>query len=513
MNTTTHPWKGWLTWLSQGAMTFLALALLAGVGWWGHHSGWKLPTFSSIKGETDPETEAWCDAHGVPADICVGCKPELGPQQKDYGWCAEHGVFQCTIDHPELAQMPNTPIVATEDRQRVKQGLETRPRPTNDEFSTLYQRLIQFTSQDAMDEAGVDVAMVENRPILETVHAPAEIVYDPTRLARLSARAPGTVWLAQKQVGDPVASGEVIAIVDAVRVGDAKAKLLQDLAQVTLAQATLDRLTKLRGDVVSEAQVLEAEASLKQARAVLLGSRQTLVNLGLPLELQEVEGLTEAELTKKLQFLGLPDSIIRGLDPDTTTSNLIPVKAPFAGIVSQRNVVEGEVVDTATPLYVIVDTSQMWLNINVRQEDVQYVAIGKKVLFDKETGTIDWISSSADPMTRSVEARAVLQNPDGKLRASTFGEARIVLREEANVPMVPSQALEWDGSSHIVFVRDKHFFEDQAPKLFHTRTVRPGVTQEGWTEIIVGVLPGEVVATDGSGVLRAELLKNDIGAG
>lgn len=135
-------------------MTFLALAVLAGVGWWGHHSGWKLLTFSSITSDIEPEIEAWCDAHGVPADICVGCKPALGPQQKDYGWCTEHGVFQCTIDHPDLAQMPNTPIVTEADRQRVKRGLETRPRPVNDEFSKLYQRVIQFASQEAMDEAG-----------------------------------------------------------------------------------------------------------------------------------------------------------------------------------------------------------------------------------------------------------------------------------------------------------------------------------------------------------------------
>lgn len=104
MNTTRFQSKGWLSWLSQGVMTLLAISVLAGVGWWGHHSGWMLPTFSSIKGEAEAEADAWCDLHGVPVDECVTCIPTLGPQQKEYGGAKEHGVFQCTIEHPELCK-------------------------------------------------------------------------------------------------------------------------------------------------------------------------------------------------------------------------------------------------------------------------------------------------------------------------------------------------------------------------------------------------------------------------
>jgi hypothetical protein len=43
--------------------------------------------------------------------------------------------------------------------------------------------------------------------------------------------------------------------------------------------------------------------------------------------------------------------------------------------------------------------------------------------------------------------------------------------------------------------------------------VRCGVTNGDYTEIIAGVLPGEVIVTKGAGVLRAELLKGNLGAG
>ena len=65
-----------------------------------------------------------------------------------------------------------------------------------------------------------------------------------------------------------------------------------------------------------------------------------------------------------------------------------------------------------------------------------------------------------------------------------------------------------------MFVRDKGFFDSKtSPKVFHVRTVRLGTKTEKYTEVLSGVLPGEVVAAKGSDVLRAEMLKNNLGEG
>ena len=265
--------------------------------------------------------------------------------------------------------------------------------------------------------------------------------------------------------------------------------------------------------------MLEAEAALRLARVQLAGARQTLVNLGLVIDPELLDTLSETELADRVQFLGLPTGFTTGLDPARTTSNLLPVTAPFDGVVAERTVAVGDLVGEDRPLFVIVDTRQMWLNLNVRQEDAAFVVPGRTVRFRSDVGGIEtegeiaWVSTTADEATRTVRARADLANPDGRLRASTFGVARVVIREEPNAVMVPDAAVQWDGSCHIVFVRDKDFFDKGSPKLFHTRTVRPGVKDDGQTEIVAGVLPGEVVASAGSGVLRAELLKNNLGAG
>jgi cobalt-zinc-cadmium efflux system membrane fusion protein len=71
---------------------------------------------------------------------------------------------------------------------------------------------------------------------------------------------------------------------------------------------------------------------------------------------------------------------------------------------------------------------------------------------------------------------------------------------------VPNEAIQWEGCCHIVFVR-------LADDIFQARKLKLGASINGYTEVLVGVLPGEVVATEGSHVLKSEILKSALGAG
>jgi multidrug efflux pump subunit AcrA (membrane-fusion protein) len=70
---------------------------------------------------------------------------------------------------------------------------------------------------------------------------------------------------------------------------------------------------------------------------------------------------------------------------------------------------------------------------------------------------VSWISTSVDEKTRTLKVRANLTNPKGRLRASTFGQGRIILREEKRAIVVPNEAVHWEGDCHVAFVRDKHY--------------------------------------------------------
>jgi cobalt-zinc-cadmium efflux system membrane fusion protein len=507
-----------LGWLVGALPMALILTLLAGIGYWGHHTGWTVPSFAALVGGKTKEKDDWCSAHGVPESLCVECNTDLLPRGKDYGWCRTHGVPDCPFEHPQVAQLKQSPKITQADLDRAKRALDFLPRPENNSKCKLHHRRIQFASLEAVEKTGIDVAPVWETPIVEAVSANGEITYDQTRIAHLSARVPGTVWWVSKQVGDEVRRGEVLALVDAAEVGKAKAEFLQAIAQVRLRGKTHESLRSVAA-AVAEQRVREAETALKEAQIRLLGIQQTLVNLGLPVEAEDVKDLTEKQIAAHVQFLGLPDTIRQSLDPRTTTANLLPIKAPLDGVIVGREVVAGEVVATARVLLVVADTRRMWLTLNLRQEDTKKLAPGQTVRFrtdgtaEEVQGTVDWISTSADEKTRTVKVRAHLVNQEGRLRAGTFGLGQIVLREEKSAITVPNEAVHWEGDCFVVFVRDKDFLEKDAPKVFHVRKVRIGVRDAQNTEIIAGVLPGELVATKGSGTLRAELLRNNLGEG
>jgi membrane fusion protein, heavy metal efflux system len=505
--------------LARHTPSLLVMGLLAGLGIYGHRSDWKLPKFSALTGNGAGERDDWCEEHGVPESQCVECRGDLLPRGKDYGWCQEHGVHNCPLCHPEVAQLKPTAVIAETDRARAARAMSSAAGPENNAICKNYRRRIQFASLEAVQKAGVDIGIVQRQPICESVSTNGEITYDQTRFASLASRQPGTVWQVEKNVGDRVRAGEVLALLEAAEVGRAKSELVQALAEEELRQNAVQRLESV-ADIVPAGKIQETRTGLFQASARLLSTQQALANLGLPVNLEELRGLPEEKLAQRLRLLGLPESVAARWHSAETTSNLLPLKTPMDGTLLASHAVVGEVVDTARILFQLADTSRMWLTLSVSLEDAGRLARGLSVRFRPDgsrsevTGKLVWVSTTADPQTRMVAVRAELPNPQGQLRSETFGAGQIILREEQEAITVPNEAVHWEGCCHVVFVRDKGYFDRKdSPKVFHVRTVRLGAKTEKVTEIVAGLLPGEVVATRGSDVLRAELLKNNLGEG
>jgi cobalt-zinc-cadmium efflux system membrane fusion protein len=500
----------------------------------------------------DPKN--WCKEHGVPEDECTTCHPELLTKGKIDDWCKEHGVpeSQCTVCHPELAVKGDAPPSAT--------GANVAPDPdakpaANPLTCKTHKVRIQFASKEAVAKAGVRLEGVEERPMAAFVTASGEVEYDATRVARLAPRTAGTVWRVDAEVGRAVKQGDVLALVDAADAGRAKGELLLALAALDQTSKVVDSRTALaeagdqfaalqteaadrvrasskdgfrtQSDVkdaeekVAEARMqaaerraaaTEADAARREARLRVVGACQALANLGMPVRVEDLTGLSEAEFAARLRFLGIPESARASLDAETASGNLVPVLAPFDGTVVARDVTAGEQVDPGKALFTVADVRRMSIVLEVRQEDAARVAAGQSVVFrpdgdgDAVTGKVAWVSTEADERTRTVRVRADVENAGGGLRAHTFGTGRIVCRESPNAIAVPTEAVHWEGCCHVVFVR-------LTDEVFQTRKVQIGAHDAHFTEVFAGVAPGEVVATEGSHVLKSELLKSKLGAG
>lgn len=370
---------------------------------------------------------------------------------------------------------------------------------------------IEFVSANAVDAAGIGITPVWPTALTEQVTGAGEVGFDPARLARLSARAGGVARRVLKAAGDPVRAGEVLALIEAADVGRAKAEFQQAIVQARLRERTRDDLVGAK-TATSPAAIREAEAAVKEAGVRVLAAAQLLTNLGLPVKPDDYRGLTPAEVVKRIRLLGVEDAVT---DPDSggLSANLLPIRAPFAGVVLTADVVTGEVIEAGKALFVVVDPSRVWVTLHLGAEDARRVAVGQKVYYRPDGGTrehpgaVVWVGTAADEATRTVPVRAEAENPAGALRASTLGRGRVVLREEPKAVVVPHEAVHPFRGGTIVFVRDPGFLKPDGPKAFHARAVRIGGRDERNTEILAGVSPGEIVATKGSGVLLGELTR------
>jgi multidrug efflux pump subunit AcrA (membrane-fusion protein) len=195
------------------------------------------------------------------------------------------------------------------------------------------------------------------------------------------------------------------------------------------------------------------------------------------------------------------------------TSNLLPLYAPFDGIVVGREAVVGEVIEAAKPIFEVADVSTMLLVLNVSKEDAARVAIGQRVKFrpdgssEEYASTITWISTEVNEETRTLQVRAEVQNDAEPLaaarglRANTYGAGRIEVDRRGTAVVVPRQSVQWDGSRWVVFV-------PRGETAFVARPVQPGVQEGDFVEIVDAAdgQPLTHVVAAGSHVLKSQIL-------
>ncbi len=189
----------------------------------------------------------------------------------------------------------------------------------------------------------------------------------------------------------------------------------------------------------------------------------------------------------------------------------LEIKAPIDGVIVDRTATAGELVDKTKSIYTISDPTQLWAIAEVKERDIAAVKSGQDATFtvlaypqDKFQGKVVLVGNQVEAGSRTLEVRIAVDNADGRLKAGMFADVEIITTILDNVLLIPDSALQTDGDNQIVFVAlDGNKFEKRVVKL--------GLEQAGRVQILDGVKAGEKVVTDGSFILKSEMLKGQLG--
>ena len=154
----------------------------------------------------------------------------------------------------------------------------------------------------------------------------------------------------------------------------------------------------------------------------------------------------------------------------------------------------------------------MWAQLDVPEAEAARVRPGQPVTitFDAVPGlrretTIARVGSAIDPASRTLHARAELQNPDRSLKAGLLVRAELRLSDPHAAVLVPREAVQHAEGQPLVFVR-------ASPVAFLPVPVEVGEAA-GDAVAVAGISAGDEVVTTGAFLLKTEILKDSIGAG
>ena len=251
------------------------------------------------------------------------------------------------------------------------------------------------------------------------------------------------------------------------------------------------------GDAVRQGQVL-ARLDDRQLRAELAGAEAAHEAAEAAYEraeqLRTREIITQAEYERERTAYAAARA---RLDQLRTRLEFAVIRAPAAGVVTERSVEVGNVVSPQTRLFTVDDVSTLVVRVRVSELDVVHLRRGADVEAALDaypdrrlTGRIRRIFPSADPATRLVPVEVALEGEGARLARPGF-LARVDLRLEARdgvVVVPPSAILPRDGAEVVFVVED-----DRARR----REVRTGLVGEERVEVLEGLAAGEVVVVDG----------------
>jgi RND family efflux transporter MFP subunit len=337
------------------------------------------------------------------------------------------------------------------------------------------ERHTQAASTETVSNVSVIVAQKTKVPdwleAIGTVRA--------AQTSQVSSQMIGNIVEIRRHEGDRVQSGQVLAVLD-----DAQPRSGTDQATAALNAA--------------EKEVSAADSDFALAEATLKRYQQLYEKKSVsPQEFDEIKGRYQsAEARRDMARAGQAQANA-GLMQARTSLGYTRIRAPFAGVVTERKVDAGTLASPGMPIFTIEDTRSYRLDVAVDESELQFVHIGQaaSVTIDALgnvhlSGKVAQIVPAADPASHSFLVKVQLP-ADVRLRSGFFGRARFP-RAERSALLIPNTSLVKLGQLQGIFVLD-------ANQIAGLRYVTLGKSAGEQIEVLSGLQDGEkLVATPGN---------------
>ncbi len=342
-------------------------------------------------------------------------------------------------------------------------------------------------SKESIKQIRLEIETARLQPITGFITVPAKVITDQDNEAQIGSLVQGRVKEVFVKAGDHVKAGQVLMTVEGLDVGEIKAGYLKSKANLDFAKADFERHKILyEQNVGSKQSYLEAKAEFEK---------------------------TEAEFNaedKKIHSIGLNDDDILGEKTDSHTAGTLPIKSSINGVVVERNVVIGQLVDATTNAFKVINTNTVWIDGQLYEKDITKLNQKTSAEFtapafqnEKFNGKIIYIGQTVEEQTRTITIRGEFSNAANKLKPQMFGELKIPLGSGAKGILVNEEAIVRDAGETYLFVQ-------LSDSTFQKRNVIAGIGSGGMVEIKEGLKEGDKVVSKGSFFLKSELKKEEL---
>jgi cobalt-zinc-cadmium efflux system membrane fusion protein len=308
------------------------------------------------------------------------------------------------------------------------------------------------------------------------------IELDEKRVARVGTTVSGRVTEIKVLRGDQVKKGDVLAMVHSPVLAEAQLAYLQAQSQYDLSRKAAARAQLLfKEGVIAAAEQQRRESELVSSEAEWQAARD------------------------RMHILGMTNADIKQLERSRKIQSVTALRAPIDGVVIDRKVSQGQVLEPADLAYTIADLSQIWVvgEVPERYSSEMYrekaVTVTIPALAGEERKTqLSYVADTVTPQTRTLRVRAVLDNSDGRLKPDML--ATLIIEGKAKKRLaIPETAIVREENSDKVFVQ-------VAQGQFELISVKLGEEENGLRPVESGLKQGQEIVSDGVFYLNADRL-------